>query len=149
MEYVIDIPNFLPYIIGTVIVLFFVVGGIFFVRRLFNRPELLGMTREDIAKRWRALEELLHRGDEMSIKFAIIEADKLLDHALRARGFGGQNLGERLKLACYKYGRLRAVWHAHLLRNRLVHEATAHVSLGEAKRAIASFKSALQELGVL
>ena len=117
--------------------------------RKVRQPDLLGMSKEDIQKRWREIESLTSRNDEMSYKLAVMEADKLLDHALKSMGFGGNTLGERLKLACYRFPRLRKVWRAHLLRNKLVHEASFHLSRGAAQGAIGQFKNALKELSVL
>ncbi len=58
-------------------------------------------------------------------------------------------MGEQLKLAAYKYPKIRDVWSAHLMRNKLVHEASFHLSFGQTKTAITSFKHALEEIGVL
>ena len=116
---------------------------------LTPREDMLGMSRADVAKRWQDIEGLVQRGDEMSCKLAVIEADKLLDHALKAKYFGGTTLGERLKLACYKHPKLKQVWPAHLTRNRLVHEAAFRLSTGSAKQTVAQFRSALQELSLL
>jgi hypothetical protein len=114
-----------------------------------RKKRLGGMRREDVSARWKEIEGLTQRGDEMSLKLAILEADKLLDHALKAGGFPGKSLGERLKVACYKYPKLRNVWRAHLLRNKLVHEASFHLARGSAYDAINEFHRALNELGLL
>jgi len=111
--------------------------------------DLLGMSRQDILKRWQQIEELVARRDELSGKLAIMEADKLLDHALKARHFGGNTLGERLKLACYSNQKLKNVWPAHLVRNRLVHEANYHLPSGAVGHNIRLFRDALKELNVL
>lgn len=149
MEYEIDIWFIfltLLAIVGAVI------GIIVFVarlRRMMRRPELLGMSREDIKKRWINIEALLERNDEMSYKLSVLEADKLLDHVLKSMGCGGTNLGERIKLMSYKYPKLRNVWGAHIVRNKIAHEASYHLSRNSARAAIAQFKNALQELGTL
>ncbi len=117
--------------------------------RKVRQPELLGMSKEDIHKTWQEIELLVSQNSEMSYKLAVLEADKLLDHALKSMGFGGNTLGERLKLACYRFPRLKRVWQAHLLRNKLVHEASFHLSRGAARGAIGQFRDALKELSVL
>jgi len=98
---------------------------------------------------WKSIEEMTQRNDEMSHKLAVMEADKLFDHVLKALGFGGSTLAERLKLATYRYPKIRNVWPAHLARNRMVHEATYHLSSGTARDAIRRFSDALRELGIL
>ncbi len=104
---------------------------------------------EDILKRGHVIEDLVKQGDEISGKLAIMEADKLLDHGLKAKYFGGTTLGERLKLACYKHPKLRKVWPAHLVRNKLVHEASYHLAPGAVRHNVALFRDALKELGLL
>ncbi len=136
-------------ILVIVISLLCIFGLIVWLAKGLRRPEMYGMSRNDVAERWQQVEDLVNRGDELSLKMAVMEADKLLDHALKARMFAGETLGERLKVAVYKYPKLRDVWPAHLMRNRLVHEANFRLNNGEAKRAISNFRKSLQELGVL
>ncbi len=119
------------------------------IRRMSRSRDMLGMSKQDVAKRWAQIEELLARNDEMSYKLAVMEADKLLDHALKSRFLPGNSLGERLRAACGKYPSLRAVWPAHLMRNKLVHEANYRLDDRAARSAISQFKRALQELGAL
>lgn len=136
---------------GVVIVIFsvFLIVAVIFLKKLFKRPELYGMSKEDIQKRWNQIEELLSRREDVSWKLAVLEADKLLDHSLKAMGFGGNSLGERLKLAAYRHPKIRNVWPAHITRNKLAHEASYSLGQGAARQAVSQFKKALQELGVL
>ncbi|MFH1173364.1 MAG: hypothetical protein V1692_02450 [bacterium] len=122
---------------------------IWFVKKKFRSSELYSLDKEEIKKRWQELEELLSRKGELNYKMAVLEADKLLDHVLKDMRFGGSSLGERLKVACYKYPNLKKVWAWHKIRNLLVHEADYHLRENEARKAIAGFKAALKELGVL
>ncbi len=119
------------------------------IAKFFNKPELYGMSRAEIKTHWNDIEALLRRNDEMSYKLAVMEADKILDYALKSLGFGGKTLGERLKLVAYKFPKVKNVWPAHIMRNQLVHEASFHITRGSAERAIYQFKAALKELGVL
>ena len=80
---------------------------------------------------------------------AVLEADKLLDHALKARNFGGQTMGDRLKRARNTFRNNNAVWQAHKLRNRLAHESGITVSSGEVGNALSGFKAGLKDLGAL
>ena len=119
------------------------------LRRLFSGHRLEGMDRKAILARWNEIERLLGAGGEMHLKMAVMEADKLLDHALKALAMPGQTLGERLKYAAYKYPKIRNVWNAHRLRNSLAHEASFYLDPQMAKRAIKDFKEALQTLHLL
>lgn len=118
------------------------------LRKFFRRPEFLGMSKEELAKRWKEIEALTERPDEMSYKMAILEADKLLDFGLKSIGCSGNTLGERLRFITNRYPNLHRVWPAHILRNKLMHEASFHLNRGQAKRAIGQFRDALRELSL-
>lgn len=80
---------------------------------------------------------------------AVIDADKLLDEALRHSHFHGKTTGERLVAAQRKLTDNDAVWYAHKLRNRLVHEPNVRLKKNEAQTALTGFKQALHDLGAL
>ena len=149
MESEVDISGVIPWIVLGAVVLVCIILGVLALKRFFKRAELYGMSREEIQKRWDQIEGLLARREDISWKLAVLEADKLLDHSLKAMGFGGNSLGERLKLAAYKHPNIRNVWPAHIVRNKLAHEASYSLGQGTARQAISQFKKALQELGVM
>jgi hypothetical protein len=128
--------------------LFIFVALAFVIRRLLTRPDLHGMSRADIAKRWAEIEAVAEQG-LMGAKMAVVEADKLLDGALKSMMMPGETLGERLRVAGYKYPELRHVWFAHKLRNQLVHETTFELTPSQAKAAIHEYKKALKTLNVI
>ena len=119
------------------------------IKSFIRGEKLYGIDKKAIKKKWQEIEELSNKSNEMSYKLAIMEADKLLDHILKSMFFPGNTLGERLKMACYKYEKLRQVWYAHKIRNQLVHETNYHLSYGEAKKALNIFKKGFIELGIL
>jgi len=80
---------------------------------------------------------------------AIIDADKLLDEALKKRGFSGKTTGERLVAAQRSLSDNDGVWYAHKLRNRLVHEPNVTLKKREAQNALAGFKRGLRDLRAL
>lgn len=82
-------------------------------------------------------------------QLAIIQADKLLDHALKERGIAGGTLGERLKNAGPYLSDIDAVWKAHKLRNLIAHEPDTRVTKRQASDALKIFKKALTDLGAL
>ncbi|MCC7357449.1 hypothetical protein IT408_02985 [Candidatus Uhrbacteria bacterium] len=130
------------------IVLIVIIIGIRKLIRYFTRPEMQGMSREQIIARWAEIRKTSEQG-VMGAKLAIMEADTLLDAGLKSMMMPGETLGERLKVACYKYPRLRDVWPAHKLRNSLAHEATFQISHRQAKQAIDEFEKALKILNVM
>ncbi len=80
---------------------------------------------------------------------AIVDADKLLDLALKKRHFRGKTMGERLVSAQRIISDNDSVWYAHKLRNRLVHEPGVRLKKREAQTALAGFKQGLKDLGAL
>jgi hypothetical protein len=80
---------------------------------------------------------------------AVVDADKLLDHALKKHHFKGKTMGERLVSAQRMISDNDAVWYAHKLRNRLVHEPNVKLKKKEAQAALAGFRQGLKDLGAL
>ncbi|MDQ7814934.1 MAG: hypothetical protein RDU25_03990 [Patescibacteria group bacterium] len=130
------------------VVLLVIIFGIWKLKRWLTRPEMFGMTREQMRKRWDGIRET-SKMNIMGAKLAIFEADTLLDSGLKSLLMPGETLGERLKVACYKYPNLRRVWWAHKLRNHLAHDSSAQISVREANQALDEFERALKILNVL
>ncbi len=122
---------------------------IYWVKKRFSRPEMLGMTREEVQKRWVQIRETSKMNGQMGRKLALVEADNLLDSSLKSIMMQGATLGERLKMACYKYPKLKNVWWAHKLRNQLVHDSSFALSAYDSDKALNDFESALKTLNVL
>ncbi len=112
-----------------------------------GRGDWAELDEEKWRQRWQQVESYLQADSPASWKVAVIEADNFLDNLLKIKGFPGKGLGDRLKFAQAKYKDLRAVWPAHLLRNKLVHEADTKLSRRQAKEAVAAFKRAAKILG--
>ncbi|MFA5853899.1 MAG: hypothetical protein WC866_02315 [Patescibacteria group bacterium] len=136
-------------LVGLTFVFFIVRAVMSFLRRLFAGNRLDGMDRKAVQARWNEIERMVQTGGEMHLKIAVMEADKLLDHALKAMAMPGQTLGERLKYAAYKYPKIKNVWNAHRLRNSLAHEASFYLDPQMARRAVKDFKEALHTLHLL
>jgi hypothetical protein len=136
-------------IVGAIIFIYLIKKLFQKIKYFFRRPNLYGLTLENVKIKWQEIEELGSRGDEMSSKLAIIEADKLLDHVLKSMMISGKDLGERLKLINYKYPETKKAWNGHRLRNQLVHVSHFNLTPKMVKEAMHSFKVALQALGVL
>ncbi|HUT22213.1 MAG TPA: hypothetical protein VMX18_02250 [Candidatus Bipolaricaulota bacterium] len=136
--------SWLDVLIGA-IVIFVVVIILFVVRR--RPPEDIDV--KQIQDKWVEIESLISKDSEAMWRVAIIEADNLLDFVLKGMIMPGETLGQRLKVACYKYEKLRNVWWAHKLRNTIVHESDYKLRRGEAAKAIKGFEHALKILRVL
>lgn len=100
-------------------------------------------------RKWLDIESQVKKDDQRSCQFAVMEADKLLDTALKESGVKGDTMGERLKTAQERWSDRNGVWNAHKLRNQIVHEANVQVSYDNARRALAGFKRALKDIGAI
>ncbi len=118
------------------------------IRRILRRWRF-GEERENVAKHWTEVEALMKRGDAMSYRLALIQADAVLDLALKVKAFPGTTTGERLKFASRKYRDLKKAFWARSVRNRIVHEAGSELKIAEAKSAIGELRRALVILGAL
>lgn len=87
--------------------------------------------------------------DNKTQQFAIIQADKLLDKALKESGYAGNTMAERMTSASRVFSQREAVWTAHKLRNRIAHESSARVNERWVKKALMSYKKALSDVGAL
>ncbi|HEX8389982.1 MAG TPA: hypothetical protein VF597_01010 [Candidatus Saccharimonadales bacterium] len=105
------------------------------------------LDQEKYRSRWLAITGSTTETAE-SWQFAVINADKLLDQALKERGLRGETMGERLKQSKGHLSQLDAVWKAHKLRNRIAHD-DGTVSKRESAKALETFKRALQDMGAL
>lgn len=82
------------------------------------------------------------------LKTALMEADKLLDYCMIARGFKGDTVGDRLKSGGSKFKNLNAVWSAHKLRNELAHNVEHDIVPAQINQAITNLGDAIRDLGV-
>ncbi|USN97028.1 MAG: hypothetical protein H6797_02440 [Candidatus Nomurabacteria bacterium] len=98
---------------------------------------------------WLAIEQSLVKGEEATYHLAILNADKLVDQALRDRGYGGQTMGDRIKSTRGQLSHRNDLWTAHKLRNRIAHETGVRVSYDQTRRALSGFKHTLKDLGAI
>jgi hypothetical protein len=144
----INLNLILFWVIVLVVLIIAVSVGIWKLFRLFHRPEMHGMSREQVAERWKMIRQTSQQG-QMGAKLAVMEADTLLDSALKSMMMPGMTLGERLKMAQYKYPKLKNVWWAHKIRNQLVHESSFQLSTRMAGQALDEFEKAFKILNLL
>lgn len=118
-------------------------------RVLFRRTRGLALgDRERFQMRLDALRARAQTSNPHERAMVLIEADSLLDAVLRARHLPGQTMADRLRFASSRFGRLDAVWDAHRMRNRLVHEHDQGLSSEELSRLLQAYAQALSRLGV-
>lgn len=106
-----------------------------------------GMNEAYFRERWQEIQGLLSNKNTWPL--AVINADKLLDEALKKRKFKGKTMGERLVSAQRTLTSNDTVWFGHKLRNKLVHEDYNLTKKNEVKDALLGYLQALKDLGAL
>ena len=125
-----------------------IIGIIMLAVIAMTRKKIPGLNQEEFRTKWMKIEGSLI-DDEASGHLAILNADKLLDTALKARGFSGETMGERMKSARTTFSNNNAVWAAHKLRNQIAHESDVSIKTKTVRYALKAFKKGLKDLGAL
>lgn len=123
-----------------IVLLLLAIASAYFVIVMTMRRMLRAGARMVIEAAWQKVLQ------QQNPTLKVVEADKILDEALRLLGYAG-SLGEKLKAAGPRFRNPNAVWAAHKLRNRLVHELDTPPADREVDQAVDAFHSALTDLG--
>lgn len=99
--------------------------------------------------KWLEIENSVRRDTPATWQLAIMNADKLLDQALRERRFKGETMGARMKSADKAWKNANHIWSAHKVRNQLAHEVNVTVSYDTTLRSLSAFKQGLKDLGAI
>jgi mannitol-specific phosphotransferase system IIBC component len=135
----------LMFFLATVLI----VAGLLFAFMTLSKKGPKAVNVDKYRTRWLTIEQQLKKDEVNSYSMVVINADKLVDQALMDRGYGGQTMGERMKKAQTKWSNVNAIWTAHKLRNQIAHEPDVRVSYDDTRRALASFRQALKDLGAI
>jgi len=112
----------------------------------FRKPNL----PERMQKDWEKINDRIEKGDEASLKLAIIEADNMLEDVLKRMGLEGKDMGERLgQLNTEQFKSYNDVLEAHRLRNLIVHQKDIIITKEQAEKAVKAYEEGLRELEVL
>lgn len=96
-----------------------------------------------------AIEHQLKPDEPSSYQLAVLNADKLVDQALRERGLKGKTMGERMQCGATLFSDRNGIWTAHKLRNTIAHEPEVKVTYDQASYALSCFRKALKDLGAI
>ena len=100
--------------------------------------------------RWEEILRHVDSAKEAEWKFAIVEADKLVDDLLKSSGYIGDTMGDRLmNIEKGQIATLEGLWEAHKIRNKLVHDVNYFLRQAEARRAVQLYENTLRELGAV
>jgi hypothetical protein len=136
---------------GTLIFLFaaIIIIGVLLFAAITLTKKGSALDVEKYRSKWLAIEQSLVKDNEPTYHMAILNADKLLDQALKDTGTKGQTMGDRMKFARDRWSNRNAIWSAHKLRNRIAHESDVRVGYQDARVALSGFKQALKDIGAI
>lgn len=122
-------------------------GRIAEIKSEINPPEA-GESKYDA--KWKEVREHLESLRDAEWKFAVIEADNILEEILGQMGFPGDTLGEKMKqIDKNQLASINDLWEAHKLRNIIVHNPDYQIRYNDARVAVSQYEKALREMGVL
>lgn len=127
-------------IVAAVVILLGGVGFVFWRRR---RP----IDTHRFQENWKELQKLCR--DKATWPQAVLNADKLLDEALRKRRFGGKTMGERMVKAQRNFTDNDGVWFGHKLRSKIEAEPETKLKEDDVKDALIGIRQGLKDLGAL
>lgn len=100
---------------------------------------------------WNAFLARASAAQDESLPLLIIEADKLVDEALKKLGFPGETMLERIQALARtrKMHTLEGFWRAHKVRNEIVHAPNYSVSRQDVEHYLQIYQRFLKELGCI
>lgn len=126
-----------------------IVGGLLLAVISITKKGTKHLDVEHYRVKWMEIEQQLKKDESSTFSLAVLNADKLLDLAMKARGLKGDTTSDRLKSASKMFTNRNYVWSAHKLRNKIAHDADVRVSYDDARRALGDFKRALKDIGAI
>jgi len=101
--------------------------------------------------RWQYILTLVESPNDSDWRVAIIEADSMMEEALKEKGISGDTVSDLLDGAKDSgYRSIQDAWEAHLVRNKIAHEGLDFsISQFEARRTIKMFQNFFEELRVI
>ena len=138
---------------GTAVILFLaailVFGAILFAVISLTKRGPSALDVDKYRSCWLTIEQQLKRDEATSYQMCVLNADTLLDHALKDKGVAGATMGERMKQMQQKWTNANNVWTAHKLRNQIAHESDVRIDYDSARRTLMAFKQALKDIGAI
>lgn len=124
-------------------------GGLLFAAISLTKKTPRALDQDKYRSRWMTIEGKLQQDAPDSHTLCVLDADKLLDQALREKGIAGKTMGDRMKQCQGKWTNGNGVWAAHKLRNRIAHETDVRIDYTRAKQALGAYKQGLKDIGAL
>lgn len=125
-------------------------GGMLFTIISISKRGSKSLDVEKYRSRWMKIESQLDNKNTDSYTLSILNADSLLDKALKEKGIAGKTMGERMKQMQGKWTNGNGLWAAHKIRNKIAHEPeTLNLDYARTKQALVAFKQALKDVGAI
>jgi hypothetical protein len=100
-----------------------------------------------ILKHWTEIVQRANTGTPENLRWAVLEADSLVDLALKELRLPGDTMADRLaNFRSEQIKSLDKLWDAHRLRNELAHTPGFKLSTKQAERALIAFRDFLKEI---
>lgn len=98
-------------------------------------------------RRWEKVLEHINSTNPNDWKFAILEADIILDELLDVMGYRGETLSDKLKrVERSDFETLEFAWEAHKVRNSIAHEGASFlITEREARRVVGLYQKVFEE----
>jgi len=97
--------------------------------------------------RWNRVLDQANSSNPEGWRLAILEADIMLNELLDVQGYKGETIADKMKqVNRANFNSIDDAWEAHKIRNRVVHEGTAHeLSHRDVRRVITLYERVLKE----
>lgn len=104
-----------------------------------------------INPRWQKILDQINSGEESNWRFAIMEADIMLDDLLEKLALPGETIGEKLQaVEKSDFLTIDNAWEAHKVRNQIAHDGSSfQITQREAKRVIELYKTIFDEFKMI
>ncbi len=96
---------------------------------------------------WTELQKFCKSKDTWAL--AVINADKLLDEALKKKHLKGKSMGERMVEAQKLLSDNDGVWFAHNMAKKLLDDSHGKLKETDVKKSLVGIRQALRDLGAL
>lgn len=107
------------------------------------------MPKGRLVAQWKRVEERMASEQDADWKLAIIEADSILDEVIKALGYRGDMMGERMRqIKPEQFPRLDDAWRVHKVRNFIAHDPSYPLSKEAAERTIDIYKDIFKEFSI-
>jgi hypothetical protein len=105
------------------------------------------LKRAYFASKWKQLQQRFP--DRAQWGQAIIEADDLLNEALKKKRVKGKNMGERMVEAQKFFTNNDAVWFGHKLRTKIEMNPSVKLDKRDVQKALLGLRQGLKDIGAL